>query len=132
MIGKVIYDVLTEDATVLGLVSTRIYPSYADTKATYPFITYDIVSNVPTVAKGTTSLVDMYRIQINCINTTYASVSTLSNAVRTALDGYSGVAESGYYEVITTLFDGDNDLVHEEDVYGRALDFRMKVKKITG
>jgi len=132
MIGKVIYDVLTEDSTVSTLVSTRVYPSYADTKATYPLVTYDVVSNVATVAKGTVSLVDVYRVQVNCIATTYAGAIALAVAVRSALEGFSGLAEAGYYMVVTTLYDGEVDLVHDEDVYGRAIDFRMKVKKITG
>lgn len=129
MIGKAVYDLLRYDAAVYAVVGTKIYPGYADPKATYPLITYDIVSNVPTYAKGTTGLVEGTRVQINCIAHTYAAVADLAAKVRTAIDGFTGIPTAGAPDIITAIFDGWNDLAYEEDVYGRALDFIMKVRK---
>ena len=132
MIGKVIYAKLRYDADVYNIVNNRIYPVFADLKADVPYVTYDIISNIPTQVKGEVAAVDSIRVQVNCIAATYDAAATLADKVRTALEGYSGLYASGYPYVITTLFDGDNDLPEEEDVTGRALDFIIKVRKTTG
>jgi hypothetical protein len=132
MIGTTVYDLLRYDTTVYNLVGTRIYPGYADNKAVYPYIVYDVISVVGETAKGTTSLIDRYRVQVTVIDDSYADLMTLADAARTALEGFSGTATAGAYYITSTLFDGMVDTVEDEQVYGRALDFIFRVRKITG
>jgi hypothetical protein len=131
MIGKVIYQLLRFDSAVYAVVGDKIFPMYADAKAAAPYITFDIISNVPNRVKGETSVIDDFRVQINCIATTYDAVADLCAKVRTRLDSYTGEAATGLPYMVNVLFDGENDLLHDEDLYGRAIDYIFRMRKIT-
>lgn len=94
-IGKAIYYLLSNDATVSGLVSTRIFPEVADQEQAMPYIVYNIRSNDPSDVQTGPSALDTASIEIACYSTSYTQVIDVASAVRLALDRvggtYSGV-----------------------------------------
>ena len=129
MIGKAIKKILDDDAGVGAICANRIYPQFAPQGSAMPFVTYDIISNVPLNSKGDTSAIDSFRVQVNCIGVSMDAVAGLAAAVRTALDGYSGTPTATGVTLRGIMFEGEVDLLEEEDTYGRAVDYICYVIK---
>ena len=104
-IGSTLYTLLSSDATISGYIGTspvRIYPDIAPLSAaqTFPYITYTIVSQVPTNTKGPydqgdpsltgpqkqKSPLDIVRVQINSFTNDYATGVNLASRIRKILD----------------------------------------------
>lgn len=100
MIADSIFALLSADPGVAAIAGTRIYPMVLPDDAAFPAITYQQVggSSTPTMD---TSGVQKLRLQIDCwsaplpLGGTYRQASGLRDAVRRALDGYSGVLGDG-------------------------------------
>ena len=83
---------LVADTAVAGMVGQRIYPLVAPAKAALPAIVYQRISGMRVATHDGPSELAHPRIQFACIGTTYAGAKNLANAVRVALDGYSGTS----------------------------------------
>ena len=94
MIGDVIYSLLTNDATVSALVSTRIYPNVAIANVVYPYIVYEQTGNNPQNDKDGPSTLDTLTYNIEIYTETLADSNTLGVAVRNVLDRYSGTVNT--------------------------------------
>ena len=75
MIGKAVKKILDDDAGVGAICANRIYPQFAPQGSDMPFVTYDIISNVPLNSKGDTSAIDSFRVQVNCIGVSMDAVA---------------------------------------------------------
>lgn len=122
-IADVIYTILYADATVKGIVSTRIFPGRAQQTATLPFIVYNTISTNPTNTKDGASTLDFITVQVSCFDDNKTDTDTLADAVRSALDRYDATVSG---EVVRFVFDDRTD-IYEEDagVYHVALDFEI-------
>ena len=94
MIGDVVYSLLSNDATVSALVSTRIYPSLAIEDVAYPYIVYEQTGNNPTDDKDGVSSLDTLSYDIEIYTETLADSNTLGVAVRNVLDRYAGTVNT--------------------------------------
>lgn len=89
------YRLLT-DATVSGLVSTRIYPlvlpeTMLDPNTdTPPSITYRTISDVPNYTLSGQRLGSKTRVEFNSWASDYADVKTTAAAIQASLEGFSG------------------------------------------
>lgn len=81
---------LAADATVSGLVSTRIYAVKLPQKPTYPAVTYSRVSGERLHNLGGTSGRARMRLSISSWATTYVGAQALAAAIRASLDGFNG------------------------------------------
>ena len=100
---------LTGDATITGIVSTRIYPRRLPQNPTYPAIRYQRVSNSAT--NGSTAL-RLSRWQIDCWAQTYEESQELAAAVKARLEEYSDTTETPGIKqayVVNELDDEDDD-----------------------
>lgn len=85
-IGNGIYDLLSNDATIVSLVGTRIYPMRrSQVLPQVPCIIYKTVSTVPSPTKQTRSSVDSVRLEVNIFGS-YDECQTIAAAVRAKLD----------------------------------------------
>ena len=95
-IGKVIYNILSNDSNVAPLVTTsgnlRIFPSRYNfpTDVKLPYITYQMFGDEPNNTKNGVSEYDYVRVQISFYHNNYADLVTLAGHIRTALDYVSG------------------------------------------
>lgn len=121
-IGQAIYSRLSGDATVSGLVGTRIYPYTPRTPPTRPYITYQLISMVPRPhAMGSDPALVTDRYQVDIWADTYTSMITLDDAVMASLSRWRGTAAGvtvqaslhvnriDLYEPDTELFRRSND-----------------------
>jgi hypothetical protein len=85
---------LVADATMAGLVGTKIYPLAADTEATLPWVTWrrTAIRRQPTLA-GPMG-VPIVTIEFTVFAATYESARTVADRMRQVLDGYTGTADN--------------------------------------
>ena len=88
--GKAIYGILSANAGVTALVSTRIYPDMATQNTAFPFVVYSVQGLTPSDTKDGASKLDMVDVSIMSFAKTYAEAQDIAAACRTALDRYSG------------------------------------------
>lgn len=116
MIGDVIYSLLSNDAAVGALVSTRIYPSLAIENVVYPYIVYEQTGNEPTNDKDGPSTLDTLTYDIEIYTKSLNESNDLGVKVRKVLDRHAGttnskVIQSVKYNTENSGYD-DKDRVH--------------------
>jgi len=89
-VGKAIYNILTNDATVSGIVGTNIFPEIAPPNIDVPYIVYSVLSNTPSDSKEDGGAVDVSNIEVYNFQSTYNNAIDLGVAVRAALDRKNG------------------------------------------
>lgn len=87
MIEKDLFDTLKNDATVAGLVGTRIYPLHMPQGVPMPAVVYQRISTTPINSLDGDTGVDAVRMQVSCWAATYLASRALSDAVRAAVTG---------------------------------------------
>ncbi|HKJ75398.1 MAG TPA: DUF3168 domain-containing protein [Alphaproteobacteria bacterium] len=98
---------LLADATISGLVGTRIFPVRAPQGGSFPAMTYTPVSGQRFHNTGGGAGLSGPRIQFDCWAEAYSEAKSLADALRERLDGYSGSAGSG--TVQGAFFDTERD-----------------------
>ena len=107
MVEKGIYAILAADTDVSTAVGDRIYPMIAEQGAALPYITFQRISaNHIDCTTGSSGLAEA-RIQIDCVATGYLATRTLTEHVRDAMQGYTGVAGTIDIDIIRLLDDRD-------------------------
>lgn len=82
-LGALLFELLTEDASVAGLVSNRVYPLILPQSPTLPAVSYQQISQVDAVT-GSLEL-RQARFQFSCWAASYAGASALADALENAL-----------------------------------------------
>ena len=125
-VGKVIYNLLINDATISAACSTRIYPLVAPQEAADPCITYFLERLDAHETKDGASSLNKEVWRVNVFAKTYSQCSDLADAVVTAIDRYSGT-NSGV-KVSNSVFVDRNDLYDNIDrVYQINLEFDIMI-----
>ncbi len=116
---------LLANTGVAALVSTRVYPVRLPQGGTYPAITYSKVSGSRIRTMGSHEDSANPRVQVSCWGKTYADAKGLANAVRIALDRFSGtLGGMGGVDVSAILLENELDLDDPETkLYHVPLDF---------
>ena len=84
-ISATIRTMLTSEATVSAVVSTRVRSDILKENETLPAITYFVVDTVPNETLTAIADVSMARIQIDCFAATRSAANSLADGVRLAL-----------------------------------------------
>lgn len=137
-VGKVIYNILSNDSDVAPLVTTggitRIFPArfkFSENDPTFPFIVYQVVSDIPNMTKNGVSTYDYVSVQITLVHSKYSELMTLSANVRRALDYVSGtydgvVVDKIFFENSVESFD---DTSGTNGIYQIAHDYRFNINR---
>lgn len=128
-VGKVIYDKLSSDGPVSGLVSTRIYPDTVPQEATFPYIAYTVISTSPTDEKDGASQLDEVQVQIDIYSRAYGTTQDIATAARTALDRFSGTNNSVVVDKIIFQNEASGQYEPMIGVYWITQDYRVRVKR---
>lgn len=121
---QALYVILTDDATVSGLIGTRVYPLLIPQDAALPAIAYQRISRLQIQTQSGPSCLSRARMQLTCVATTYSGVKALADAVRVVLDGYKGTAAS--VSVGASFLETDADAYADEsELFSVRMDFRM-------
>lgn len=127
-IGKAVYAILTGDATVSGLVSTRVYPVRAPQDVSYPYVVYTPTNTTPTDTKDGVSPLDVIGVQVDVYDDNYDDMVTLAGAIRNALDRYSGTAGGQAVQRIR-LVSEVSDQVPDLQIFWISQDYDIRLKR---
>ena len=126
MIEDEIFTRLTGDATITGLVGTKIYPGGAPQGIALPYVTYKRVSTDPVYTiTGDNGLNDA-TYQIDAWSQTYSEAVSIADAIRARLEGWQDV--SGTPKFYGTRVVEEDDIVaspvggSDRFNYARSLD----------
>ena len=126
--GKAIYTILTENAGVSAVVGNKVYPQIAAQGAAFPFIVYVLQDNSPSDTKSGVSTLDEIRYDIVAAAETYASLSSLTERIRLALDRYTGTVNGIVIDSIQFIdLDVDNDPATE--TYVSSSEYILRIKR---
>tara|TARA_R110002153_G_scaffold15270_1_gene54715 strand:+ start:7548 stop:7931 length:384 start_codon:yes stop_codon:yes gene_type:complete len=90
MIGKAIYEILSTDAEVSALISSRIYPAVLPMGIDFPAAVYQVVSVNPTGVKAQVVQED-FVLDVLVADHTYDAAVSLGEKVKAALNRKKGV-----------------------------------------
>jgi hypothetical protein len=105
-IEKAIRSILIADTTVKAI-TTRCYPATLPQDPTYPLIVYYKVTGMRDHHLQGPSGLAHPRFQVEAWATTYDAAKALANAIREALDGYSGT--QGTVRIGSILIESERD-----------------------
>ena len=80
-----VYNILSNNAALTAVVSSRINPLVLPQESAFPAISYQLISVVPHPSKSGSSKSDFARVQINSFGTSYQSAVQIADLVRTAM-----------------------------------------------
>jgi type III secretory pathway lipoprotein EscJ len=80
-----VYNILSNNAALTAVVSTRINPLRIPQESAFPAISYQMVSVIPHPSKSGTSKSDFARVQINSFGTSCQSAVQVADLVRNAM-----------------------------------------------
>lgn len=135
---KAVYTVLSGSTAVTALVSTRIYPVLAPQDTTLPYVTYQRGSLTPYQSMTESAGLLDALITVSCWGETWPSVSSVADAVRTALKDKKGAIGTGATaQTVERMFledERDDAVLLETEsgflaVYNTDLDFRVVVQE---
>lgn len=102
IVGKAIYNILTNDANVAAIVSTRVYPAIIEQSQTdQAAVVYRVDDTEGSHTKSGASTLDTLRVYVWAFAETYDACHDLSEKVRAALEykfgTYAGVVVDGIH-----------------------------------
>lgn len=100
---KVIRSVLANDATVSGLVGTRIRPRVAKAKETLPYVVFELTAADPWFAADGPTGTGVFTYEFRCFAATPLGATDLQNAVRIALDHLPETTVEDQTVLVTTV-----------------------------
>lgn len=129
ILGDAIYNILSNDATLTGLVSTDIYPVSAPQGVNFPFVVYSFSSTDPTDQKDGSSPLDGSRLEVESYDKTYRGAHGIANAIRTALDDYSGAPASITIRRIWFVEQSDGDFLEDHGFFAVSQTYTVKAER---
>ena len=119
---QAIYDILSNTTAITDIVSTRIYPSIIPQGELLPAVTFQRITNSPEDSKDGVSTLD-----VDAFGKALSELKTLTDAIRTALDRFSGTRVGIVIDSIRFVTDRD---VYEQskEVYHINQEFSIRQK----
>jgi L-2-hydroxyglutarate oxidase LhgO len=117
--------ILLADATVSGLVSTRVYPVKLPQSPTMPAMVITLVGGQDVISHSGPAGVENPTFQIDFYGETYSQMDSLYEAGKDALNGYSGLINGQNVQGIFLV--QKRDLPYDDDasLYRRTVDFSI-------
>lgn len=127
-VEKAVYAILSANAGVTALISTRIYPTVIPQDVALPAVAYQRISTRPLHTQGNPATIARIRVQTTALATTYAQAKSVAAAVKAALNGYRGT--SGNITVrAATLADEADGYASENNIYEARQDWFIWIKE---
>lgn len=96
LIGKSIYNILSNDEVLKSKLNDRIFPVVAEEGTVFPFIVYTRTNVTPNFVKGGI-YIDSTSIEINIVSNNYIESVELANRVRNIIEGIKRTTIEGIY-----------------------------------
>ena len=126
MIRQAIYTILSGDSPLVALTS-RISHGLANQEDIMPYVTFLVFDTDPNPTKDTLSQTDVISISVSCISQNNLNAVAIADAVRTALDGFTGTVDSTVIE--STAFTKSRDAwIPDAKAFQIVVEFQFFIK----
>lgn len=115
---------ITGDAGVSALMSTRLYPDVIPQDVTMPAGHYRLTVNRVAMAHDNPAGVEFSTVRVTIFDTLRASVITLRDIIKTAVSGYKGTSGGETFDAVFYQ-EGANSFDVESGLYSAAFDLRV-------
>ena len=105
--NKIVYNILSNNAALTALISTRLNPVRIPQESAFPAVSYQLVSEVPNPTKSGHSRTEFARVQVNAYGLTLSSADSVASAIRTAFEVVTLPATFNTIKCQTIEFDGE-------------------------
>ncbi len=119
-IETALFSHLSVQAGITALVSTRVYATVPPSDPTYPFITFQIFSDVPEHDMSGAVGLTQVKVQIDAWAFLVAEQQAIAEAVRNELDGFRGALGTEALAIRSCFLDSRNTF-QEPDKQGKNL-----------
>jgi len=131
ILGKCIYNILTNDTDVSAVISTKVFPALAIEDIAYPYITYTQNSHSFSDAKCGKSTLDIIEYSIELHSETLTELNDLGIKTRNALDRYKGTIEG--LEIQSVKYVSEDISYNDEDrVYIKTQTYSFRYLTLYG
>jgi hypothetical protein len=124
--------ILKADATVLGLVASRIFPLKRPPRTTLPCIVFQKIDHVQEYHLRGKSASQEQRFQLNLYANTYTGARALEAAVESALNIYRGAISGTDIEHVELIDAADLDVLvadnEQQNEYARRQDYIFHIR----
>ncbi len=126
IVGKAIYNILSNATFVTNLVGTKIFPEIAPPDINPPYIVYSVVSNQPTELKENGNQLDTASVEIYSFETSYVKAVDLGVLVRTYLDRKRG-SFGGVLIQSVEYTNEQMDVNEKRDMWASIQDYSIRI-----
>ena len=105
--NKIVYNILSNNAALTALISTRLNPIRIPQESAFPAVSYQLISDIPSPTKSGHSRTEFARVQVNAYGVTLASAESVASAIRTAFEVVTLPATFNTIKCQTIEFDGE-------------------------
>jgi ribonuclease PH len=105
--NKIVYNILSNNAALTALISTRLNPVRIPQESAFPAVSYQLVSEIPNPTKSGHSRTEFARVQVNAYGVTLASAESVASAIRNAFEVVTLPATFNSIKCQTIEFDGE-------------------------
>lgn len=105
--NKIVYNILSNNAALTALISTRLNPVRIPQESSFPAVSYQLVSEIPNPTKSGHSRTEFARVQVNAYGVTLASAESVASAIRNAFEAVTLPATFNSIKCQTIEFDGE-------------------------
>jgi len=106
--NKIVYNILSNNAALTALISTRLNPVRIPQESAFPAVSYQLISEVPNPTKSGHSRTEFARVQVNAYGTSLSSAQAVASAIRTAFEAVTLPGTFNGIKCQTLEYDGEN------------------------
>lgn len=129
MVGKVIYNLLSNSSELTSLIGTKIYPSVSFNETAVNYIVYQKNGTEPVNCKDGRSTLDILSYDILIFSETLDTLNSVALGVRNTLDHYSGVNSGLTIDKI--IYEGESDDFDDDSkIYFKSVSYQIRFKNI--
>jgi len=115
--NKITYNILSTNAALTALISTRLNPVRIPQGSSFPAVSYNLVSEVPNPTKSGHSRTEFARVQVNAYGNTLASTEAVASAIRTAFEAVTLPGTFNSIKCQTIEYDGENQTADDQAAF---------------
>tara|TARA_R110000868_G_C10481624_1_gene729345 strand:+ start:123 stop:530 length:408 start_codon:yes stop_codon:yes gene_type:complete len=105
--NKIVYNILSNNAALTALISTRLNPIRIPQESAFPAVSYQLISDIASPTKSGHSRTEFVRVQVNAYGITLASTESVASAIRTAFEAVTLPNTFNGIKCQTIEFDGE-------------------------
>ena len=128
-LGKLTYNLLSNDATITGLVGSRIFPVQIPQDTGYTAIVYQHTSQLPTNIKDGPSPLDVIDMSLVIYSTSYSDAQDIAARCRVIFDHYQGTVQGVSVDKISFANQSDNDFIDDFGFFAIEQSYQVRMKR---